>query len=137
MNVKKCIVEVPVIPPPDREELCQLQKRRKICPDAKLPPPPPPPPPPPKCHALCLERIKNPSALKETTRPKCPKQRKMTGTARCDELESKKLSQDVKKGLCKPVVPPEPPPPTPDFCKLQQRDEKIRECLLRMKRYSK
>lgn len=134
MNVKKCIVEIPVIPQPSAAELCELQKRREICPDAQLPPPPPPPPPPPKCHALCFERIKNPLVSSVSGRPKCPKQRILTGTARCDEILSKRRTQD-KKWTCKAELPPPPPPPTPDFCKLQKRDEKNRECLLRMKRY--
>lgn len=136
MNVKKCIVEVPVIPEPSAADLCELQKRREICPDAQLPPPPPPPPPPPTCHALCWERIKNHPVSGETERPKCPKIRKLPGMERCEEIKRKRLSQD-KKWTCKAEVPPPPPPPTPDFCKLQKRDEKMKECLLRMKRYLK
>lgn len=134
MNVKKCVVETPVVPPTPQSDLCALQERQKICPDAKLPPPPPPPPQPPKCHALCWERIKNPLIEVKTERRKCPKVRILTGTARCDELIEKKQTQD-KKFTCRTEIPPPPPPPTPDFCKLQQRDQKNKECLLRLKRY--
>lgn len=134
MNVKKCVVEIPVIPPISPSELCAWQERKKICPDAKPPSPPPPPPPQPKCHALCIERIKNPPFVAITERPKCPKVRIVTGTSRCDDILSSRRTQD-KKFTCKAEIPPPPPPPTPDFCKLQQRDAKNKECLLRMKRY--
>lgn len=136
MEVKKCIVKIPEIPPPSPAELCELQKQREICPDAQLPPRPRPPAPPPKCIALCYERIKNPpvTAHLQNDRPKCVKKRIETGTARCDEILSKKRSQD-QKWTCKAVVPPPPPPPTPDFCELQHKDEAKRQCLERMRRY--
>ncbi|CAH0731479.1 unnamed protein product, partial [Brenthis ino] len=127
MKTKKCTVEpVPEPPPPDP---CKLQRIRqkekagiKICPHVPIKSPTPPP----SCHALCIEKIKNPPVT-ITNRPLvCIVKRQLPGTARCDKIEVAAAHPDLPWPGC-PPQPPLPPPPQPDLCEEQKKREKIAE----------
>ncbi|XP_075987196.1 uncharacterized protein LOC142983899 [Anticarsia gemmatalis] len=138
MYMKKCTVEeIPEPPPPDP---CKLQRIRlkekagiKICP----PKPVRKPTPAPTCHALCIERVKNPPiVLDKFDHPIiCVVEREVTTTDRCDEIELKTLArQDPPWPGC-PQPPEPPPPPIRDPCEEQDRRERLARCKERMKRY--
>ncbi|XP_047540765.1 wiskott-Aldrich syndrome protein family member 1-like [Vanessa atalanta] len=136
MKTKKC--NVPPLPEPPPPDPCKLQRRRqkekagiKICPEIPIVPPPPPP----TCHALCIEKIKNPPITITNHPVVCVVEREPTGTARCDEIERRAAAQPTPPWPgCLPP-PPLPPLPAPDLCEERQKKKRVEECKERMKRY--
>lgn len=136
MNTKKCTVEP--TPEPSPPDPCKIQRiQQKIKAGIKICPKPPvePPPPPPVCHALCIERIKNPPVKITDQRIVCVVERQRTGTERCDAiLDLSAAHPDLPwPGCPPPVIVPPPPGPTP--CEIQEKKISLAECKERMRRY--